>query len=738
MSIEQLEQTIAKIEGFIIAITEVYKKKKETLNLEANSINQVASLPFASISKESQESAKKCLDEKLKILEIFVNEETQPLVVLHDNLKKQLACHQEIEKLEKQGSSMDENPVVNTSSPKHEGKGKEEAKEPEKGKEQKLKADQPSKLEDRKQELQRLESEQKGLTTRVSNLWNIRDLMISSNMYELRELSLNILKLGIASPERAKVYLATTQQKEATTLAELKANNKKYLKTTNISTEESVEKGGSSKGTDLHYDRTLKNDSVRVEVKATGTQPYNGRNSPEITAINKCIMDAEHQHKSRLSDDAKKTNNTWYKTVVTISPYNPAGWPYTPTQFDQVKKTGFNYDEIKKMAETELNSLASEKKHVTPKQLNSTKMDMTLTAWDPYKEYFSNLRAAALWNNPPSSSSPLPSSSSPLPSSSSSTSSSSTSSSSTSSSSSSSSSSSTSSSSSSTLGKKRKQEPEEPSKSSEGIITPANKQAKTNSQSKETSSISKDSLVKLGSRLTVTERVTITNICNTGEDLILDRVSGNEFVGHWKNPKLNNEPIPLRRHWDIEKHTGNTELHDFALDGNLKSAEAFLSRKYKRMNAVKTDGQLIPVIKGTTTQVDIINSLNVEGNTPLHLAVLGKQEKMVEFLCKQQEIDVNKQNRQGNTPLHLAVKMNNVDMVDLLCKHQGIDVTIQNGETKTPLQLIEKEGEQIRELIGKANKTLPSPMEVDTSTDKIATTPPSSIPSGISSMNMGK
>ena len=139
--------------------------------------------------------------------------------------------------------------------------------------------------------------------------------------------------------------------------------------------------------------------------------------------------------------------------------------------------------------------------------------------------------------------------------------------------------------------------------------------------------------------------MTIKNIGGSSYDLVLDRVSGNEFKAHWKNHEPKNEETRhLRAHWDVEQHKGNTRLHDYAAKGDVESAQDLIKRK----QSVKLKGQN-PVEKPDTIKVDV-NPKNHDGNTPLHLAVQAGKTDMVDFLCEQEKLDVNSQNKDGNTP----------------------------------------------------------------------------------------
>ena len=81
----------------------------------------------------------------------------------------------------------------------------------------------------------------------------------------------------------------------------------------------------------------------------------------------------------------------------------------------------------------------------------------------------------------------------------------------------------------------------------------------------------------------------------------------------------------------------------------------------------------------------ILNDLDNEGHTPLHIAINKDKINIVILLLNQQYININMQNIWGDTPLHIAVHIYQKDIIKLLLNDKDIDVNRQNTFGLTPL-----------------------------------------------------
>lgn len=99
-----------------------------------------------------------------------------------------------------------------------------------------------------------------------------------------------------------------------------------------------------------------------------------------------------------------------------------------------------------------------------------------------------------------------------------------------------------------------------------------------------------------------------------------------------------------------------------------------------------------------------INSLNKEGQAPLHVAVHEGHRELLQFLLLR-GADVNVRDRTGKTPLYAGTYWDDITMVDLLIA-KGADVNVRDENDSTPLHNSVKEGyrEVARYLILKGAK----------------------------------
>jgi len=120
----------------------------------------------------------------------------------------------------------------------------------------------------------------------------------------------------------------------------------------------------------------------------------------------------------------------------------------------------------------------------------------------------------------------------------------------------------------------------------------------------------------------------------------------------------------LRRDADPNKRnsTGHTALHYASSRSRFRIAEMLISRN---------------------AEVDVADFTTLA--TPLHRAASKGNVKIVNLLI-QQKCDVNCVDIEGNTPLHLACEEERTEVAELLNK-SGASITIQNKLEKTALDL---------------------------------------------------
>ena len=80
-----------------------------------------------------------------------------------------------------------------------------------------------------------------------------------------------------------------------------------------------------------------------------------------------------------------------------------------------------------------------------------------------------------------------------------------------------------------------------------------------------------------------------------------------------------------------------------------------------------------------------LNSQNIDGQTPTHIAVLNNKSDVLIMLAKQ-GANLSLSDRFGNTPLHYSCENSNIEITQFLVSF-GADVNVENSEGRVPLEL---------------------------------------------------
>lgn len=80
-----------------------------------------------------------------------------------------------------------------------------------------------------------------------------------------------------------------------------------------------------------------------------------------------------------------------------------------------------------------------------------------------------------------------------------------------------------------------------------------------------------------------------------------------------------------------------------------------------------------------------LETVNEEGDTPLHYAVKNEDFELLEILLAYVP-DIDVENEEGDTALHLAVKTSDIDLVQLLID-SGANVDVKDIKKRTPAVL---------------------------------------------------
>lgn len=82
-----------------------------------------------------------------------------------------------------------------------------------------------------------------------------------------------------------------------------------------------------------------------------------------------------------------------------------------------------------------------------------------------------------------------------------------------------------------------------------------------------------------------------------------------------------------------------------------------------------------------------VNVKDINGLTPLHLAVTHSSLDIVEMLCAHTYCNVNAINYTGDTALHMAVTYNNIAILKTLIIYGGVNLNTENSYYQSPLIL---------------------------------------------------
>lgn len=110
-----------------------------------------------------------------------------------------------------------------------------------------------------------------------------------------------------------------------------------------------------------------------------------------------------------------------------------------------------------------------------------------------------------------------------------------------------------------------------------------------------------------------------------------------------------------------------------------------------------------------------VNSFDVDGRSPIHIAATNGKGKVVFRLCEKTTIEViNHQDKHKDTALHLGVEGAYLSVVKSLIQFKGLKTKLRNKQNKTPLQLAEdriptQEMKKVIEKDFKNKSSLPTP-----------------------------
>lgn len=134
-------------------------------------------------------------------------------------------------------------------------------------------------------------------------------------------------------------------------------------------------------------------------------------------------------------------------------------------------------------------------------------------------------------------------------------------------------------------------------------------------------------------------------------------------------------------------YTDNPEIVTLFLDngGNIESVNNEGNTPlHKAVIAQKINSIGLLLERGAN-----VNTENNYKNTPLISAIISGNTDIIELLLKSHKLDINYQNKDGNTALIAALDYEKIDMALLLIKH-GANINLANNEGEKPIDLLLK------------------------------------------------
>ncbi|XP_050370079.1 ankyrin repeat-containing protein At5g02620-like [Argentina anserina] len=145
---------------------------------------------------------------------------------------------------------------------------------------------------------------------------------------------------------------------------------------------------------------------------------------------------------------------------------------------------------------------------------------------------------------------------------------------------------------------------------------------------------------------------------------------------------------------------GWTPLHYAAFRGNLEATRVLLQCDSSASYILDNSGMSafhVAAHAGHTKimeellrwRPDICDLLNNKGQTALHAAVLGERVNVVEYILKTPKLAaiINEADNDGNTPLHLAALQQNHKIIKVLSGDRRVDMIAINKEFSKPIDM---------------------------------------------------
>lgn len=148
----------------------------------------------------------------------------------------------------------------------------------------------------------------------------------------------------------------------------------------------------------------------------------------------------------------------------------------------------------------------------------------------------------------------------------------------------------------------------------------------------------------------------------------------------------------------IRDGAGNTLVHTAAVNNRLDILKYLVEEKRFDVNSKNLEGDtplclaidqgLLDIVRFMVTIPDLrINETGKNGNTPLVIAIMRHNPEMVKIIASQPGIDINRPDSIGSSPLCLSVIFNDIKSIKILCQSPNLDLNSLTRSNMTALDL---------------------------------------------------
>ncbi|CAL8150503.1 unnamed protein product [Prunus armeniaca] len=137
------------------------------------------------------------------------------------------------------------------------------------------------------------------------------------------------------------------------------------------------------------------------------------------------------------------------------------------------------------------------------------------------------------------------------------------------------------------------------------------------------------------------------------------------------------------------KDKGNVEATQLLMESDSSAAYILDLSKMSALHVAAYAGHTEVMKELIRYQPDTCDLLNSKGQTALHSAVLGGQRHVVEYILKTPNLSglINEVDEDGNTPLHIAVIYKKFEVITILTADVRVDTTAVNRKLSKAIDI---------------------------------------------------